>query len=144
MCIQKYCIIDNIWKLYTHTYKPHQNTHPSQHVSVNMLYILQNACTTGRRASFLILLMMGAWRPKHVEWLCKNIRDFVPNTVMWWPTCNYNTCTRTRRASLLILLKMGAWRPKHVEWPCRNKTCTVFHQVGVYIWPILRCAETQN
>ena len=31
-----------------------------------------NTCTRGRRASFLILLMMGAWRPKHVEWLCRN------------------------------------------------------------------------
>jgi hypothetical protein len=30
-----------------------------------------NTCTKGRRASFLILLMMGAWRPKHVEWLQK-------------------------------------------------------------------------
>ena len=38
--------------VYTHTYKLHQNTHPSQHVSVNMLYILQNTCTRGRRASF--------------------------------------------------------------------------------------------
>ena len=56
---------------------------------------------------------------------------FVPNVVMWWPTCNYNTCTRGRRASFLILLLMGAWRPKHVEWLCRNKTCTVLHQVGV-------------
>jgi hypothetical protein len=26
-----------------------------------------NTCTRGRRASFLILLMMGAWRPKHVS-----------------------------------------------------------------------------
>ena len=40
--------------VYTHTYKPHQ------HVSVNMLYTLQNTCTRDRRASFLILLMMGA------------------------------------------------------------------------------------
>ena len=31
-----------------------------------------NTCTRGRRASFLILLMMGAWHPKHVEWLCRN------------------------------------------------------------------------
>ena len=31
-----------------------------------------NTCTRGRRASFLILLMMDAWRPKHVEWLCRN------------------------------------------------------------------------
>ena len=31
-----------------------------------------NTCTRGRRASFLILLMIGAWRPKHVEWLCRN------------------------------------------------------------------------
>jgi len=31
-----------------------------------------NTCTRGRRASFFILLMMGAWRPKHVEWLCRN------------------------------------------------------------------------
>ena len=31
-----------------------------------------NTCTRGRRASFLILLMMGALRPKHVEWLCRN------------------------------------------------------------------------
>ena len=31
-----------------------------------------NTCTRGRRASFLILLMMGAVRPKHVEWLCRN------------------------------------------------------------------------
>jgi len=37
-----------------------------------MLYILQNTCTRGRRASFLILPMMGAWRPKHVDWLCRN------------------------------------------------------------------------
>jgi len=57
-----------------------------------------------------------------------HIRD---ETVMWWPTCNYNTCTRDCRASFLILLMMGAWRPKHVEWLCRNKTCTVLHQVGV-------------
>ena len=28
--------------------------------------------TSGRSASFLILLMMGAWRTKHVEWLCRN------------------------------------------------------------------------
>ena len=34
--------------------------------------ILQNTCTRGRSASFLILLMMGAWRPKYVEWLCRN------------------------------------------------------------------------
>jgi len=56
---------------------------------------------------------------------------FVPNMVMWWPTCNYNTCTRARRTSFLILLMMGAWRPKHVEWLCGNKTYTVLHQVGV-------------
>jgi hypothetical protein len=31
-----------------------------------------NTCTRGRRTSFLIFLMMGAWRPKHVEWLCIN------------------------------------------------------------------------
>jgi len=31
-----------------------------------------NTCTRDRRASFLILLMMGAGRPKHVEWLCRN------------------------------------------------------------------------
>ena len=31
-----------------------------------------NTCTRGHRASFLILLMMGVWRPKHVEWLCRN------------------------------------------------------------------------
>jgi hypothetical protein len=31
-----------------------------------------NTCTRGRRASFLILLMMGTWRPKHVEWLWRN------------------------------------------------------------------------
>ena len=29
-------------------------------------------CIRGRRASFLILLIMGAWRPKHVEWVCRN------------------------------------------------------------------------
>ena len=27
---------------------------------------------TGRGAIFLILLMIGAWCPKHVEWLCRN------------------------------------------------------------------------
>jgi hypothetical protein len=59
------------------------------------------------------------------------LKNFVPNMVMWWPTCNYNTCTRGRRASFLILLMMSASRPKHVEWLCRNKTCTVLHQVGV-------------
>ena len=31
-----------------------------------------NTCTRARRASFLILPMMGAWRPKHVEWVCRN------------------------------------------------------------------------
>ena len=31
-----------------------------------------NTCTSGHRANFLILLMMGAWRPKHVERLCRN------------------------------------------------------------------------
>ena len=31
-----------------------------------------NTCTRGRRASFLILLKMGSWRPKNVEWLCRN------------------------------------------------------------------------
>jgi len=31
-----------------------------------------NTCTRVRRASFLVLLMMGAWSPKHVEWLCRN------------------------------------------------------------------------
>jgi len=31
-----------------------------------------NTCTRGLRASFLKLLMMGAWRSKHVEWLCRN------------------------------------------------------------------------
>jgi len=30
----------------------------------------------------------------------------------------------------------GRLRLKHVEWPCRNKTCTVSHQVGVFIWQI--------
>jgi len=39
---------------------------------------------------------------------------------------------------------MGAWRPKHVECLCRNKTCTVLHQFGVFICPILRCTETQS
>ena len=57
--------------------------------------------------------------------------SFVPNMVMWWPTCNYNTCTRVRHTSFLILLMMDAWRPKHVEWLRRNKTWTVLHQVGV-------------
>ena len=47
--------------------------------------------------------------------------NFVPNMVMWWPTCNCNTCTRGHRASFLILLMMGAWRSKHVEWLCRIK-----------------------
>ena len=37
-----------------------KNTRPSQLVSVNMLYILQNTCTRGRPGSFLILLMIGA------------------------------------------------------------------------------------
>ena len=45
--IQKCCIIDK-----NHTYKPQQNTHPSQHVNVNMLYILQNTCNSGRCTSF--------------------------------------------------------------------------------------------
>ena len=31
-----------------------------------------NTRTRDRRASFLILLMMDAWRPKHVDWLCWN------------------------------------------------------------------------
>ena len=31
----------------------------------------------------------------------------------------------------------GRLRPKHVEWPCRIKTCTVLHQVGVFIWLIV-------
>ena len=38
----------------------------------------------------------------------------------------------------------GRLGPKHVEWPCRNKTCTVLHQVGVFIWLILWCTEAQN
>ena len=35
-------------------------------------YFCRVTCVRGCRASFLILLMMGAWRSKHVEWLCRN------------------------------------------------------------------------
>ena len=50
-----------------------------------------------------------------------------------WPA----TITHVPVAALLVLNTPddGRLRPKHVEWPCRNKTCTVLHQVGVFIWP---------
>ena len=51
--------------------------HCAGFISAQSLYMFRassnyNTCTRGRHASFLILLMMGAWRPKHVEWLCRN------------------------------------------------------------------------
>ena len=49
-----------------------------------------------------------------------------------WPT----TITHVPVAAVLVLNTPDdeRLRPKYVEWPCRNKTCTVLHQVGVFIW----------
>ena len=58
-----------------------------------------------------------------------------------WPT----TITHVPVAAVLVLNTPddGRLSPKHVEWPWRNKTCTVLHQVGVFIWLILWCTEAQ-
>ena len=107
-----------------------------------------NTCTGGCLASFLILLVMDAWRPKHVEWLCRNktctvlykvvvsfdlycdARKHKINKEMWWLTCN-ETHVPVAAVPVLNTPDDGRLRPKHVEWLCRNKTCTVLHQVGV-------------
>ena len=78
-----------------------------------MLYILQNTCTRGRRASFLILLMMGAWRPKHVGWLCRN-----------------KTCTVLHQVGVLFDLYYDARKHK-------SKTGTILDLV-----PVLRYHTT--
>jgi len=39
-------------------------------------------------------------------------RSFVPNMVMWWPTCNYNTCTMGRRASFFKTPDDGRLTPE--------------------------------
>ena len=53
------------------------------------------------------------------------------------------TITHVPVAAVLVLNTPddGRLSPKHVEWPCRNKTCTVLHQVGVFIW--LRLSQVQ-
>ena len=96
------------------------NKTPTWCNTVQVLFLQSHSACFGRQAPII------RSRSSH-----HHIRDFVPNMVMWRPTCNYNTCTRGRRASFLILLMMVAWRPKHVEWLCRNKICTVLHQDGV-------------
>ena len=44
----------------SHTYKPQQYTHPSQHVNVNQLYIFTEHMYQWPLYQFLIFLMMGA------------------------------------------------------------------------------------
>jgi hypothetical protein len=84
---------------------------------------------------------MGAWRPKHVEWPCRNKTC----TVLHQAGVSFDsalirrcddlpaTITHVPVAAVLVLNTPddGRLRPKHVEWLCRNKTCTVLHQVGV-------------
>jgi len=94
-----------------------------QIISVSWVFIYAELLCRAIRHDLILLIVL--------FYVLGTKRSFVPNMVMWWPTCNYNSCTRGHRASFLILLMMGAWRPKHVEWLCRNKTCTVLHQVGV-------------
>ena len=73
--------------------------------------------------------MMGVWRPKHVERLCRNKTCTVLHQV--GVSFDLYCDARKHRIKIWILLMMGAWRPKHVVRLCRNKTCTVLHQVGV-------------
>ena len=58
-----------------------------------------NTCTRGGSASFLKFLMMGARRPKYVEWICRNktctvlhqvgvLFDWIPSCwTDWFETC---------------------------------------------------------
>ena len=82
---------------------------------------------------YFILLMMNAWRPKHVEKVCSNkiCISAILNMAEWGSTCNHNYLYRWLPCQYFILLMMSAWRPKHVEKICSNKICILLHQVGV-------------
>ena len=58
--------------------------------------------------SFLILPMMGAWRPKHVEWLCRKKTCTVLHQVgVLFDLCNsycFSTATLVQRAILSVKL----------------------------------------
>ena len=83
------------------------NKTPTWCDTVQVSFLQSHSTCFGRQAPVIRSIKKLARQPQ---------RSFVPNMVMWWPTCNYNTCTRGRRASFLILLMTGAWRPKYVEW----------------------------
>jgi len=91
---------------------------------------------------YFILLMMGAWRPKHVEKVCSNKTCILLhhvgvlfNLILW--------CTKANLEIDFILLMMGAWRPKHVEKVCSNKTCILLHHVGV-LFNLMSLAVWEN
>jgi len=93
---------------------------------VSFYYTLQNYLYRWLPCKYFILLMMGVWRPKHVEKVCSKVSSLVlfyytlENYLYRWLPCKY-----------FILLMMGAWRPKHVEKVCSNKICVLLHHVGV-------------
>ena len=81
-----------------------------------------NTCTRGRRASFLILLMMGAWRPKHVEWLCRN-----------------KTCTLLHQVGILFDLKGDTFSYQWV--PGKEQSVRAAYRL-IHLLPRLRLSES--
>ena len=87
-----------------------------------------NTCTRGRRATFLILLMMGAWRLKHVEWLCRNktctvlhqvgvLFDFLVLLYTIYPSAQYIIISINRLISFLPgLPEPSSWRSVKQSW----------------------------
>ena len=82
-----------------------------------------NTCSRGRRASFLILLMMGAWRLKHVEWLCRNktctvlhqVGCFIWRLVGFLSTLNYDARSTTHQIyNEQCLVSVAVSIPSHV------------------------------
>jgi hypothetical protein len=75
-----------------------------------------NTCTRNRRASFLIRLMMGAWRLKHVEWLCRN-----------------KTCTVLHQVGVLFDLYYDARKHKSKIWQILVKRRKVWFVLNFWL-----------
>ena len=73
-----------------------------------------NTCTRGPRASFLILLMIGAWRPKHVEWLCRNKTC----TVLHQVGVSFDLYCDAQKHKIKTSKRLGPiswkWKPNHL------------------------------
>ena len=109
-----------------------------------MTYLqLYNTCTRGRRASILILLIMGAWRPKHVEWLCRNKTCTVLHQVGVSFDLSLCVLGHVLRCHICSLSSVRFCQWQHVKWACvwalSRRTAPSWQRGSAHVCKISSC-----